>query len=132
MPEVMKQTRSAVLSLGITAVLGAYEPAMAHSIFDGTGRFSLSRRRVNAAPRFGKTSASSMVLSSAQQTVPMIWLDMWTLMATSGSACIVPQNVRLAGVDCEAISAPVSGRDCCQHTDARAVGKPSDIEGSFR
>jgi hypothetical protein len=34
MPEVMKQTRSAVLSL-VTA-LGACEPAMAHSIFDGT------------------------------------------------------------------------------------------------
>jgi hypothetical protein len=36
MPEVTKQTRSALLSLVGTAVLGAYEPAMAHSIFDGT------------------------------------------------------------------------------------------------
>ena len=51
-------------------------------------------------------------------------------MATSGSACIVPQNMRLAVVDCEAISAQVSGRGCCQHTDARAVGKRSDIEAA--
>jgi hypothetical protein len=49
-------------------------------------------------------------------------------MATSGSACIVPQNMHLAVVDCEAISAQVSGRGCCQHIDAQAVGKRSDIE----
>ncbi len=51
-------------------------------------------------------------------------------MATSWSACIVPQNTHLAGVDCEAISAQVSGRGYCQHTDAQAVGKRSDIEAA--
>jgi hypothetical protein len=36
MTEVMKQTYSSVLLLVTATVLGALEPAMAHSIFDGT------------------------------------------------------------------------------------------------
>ncbi len=36
MTEVMKQTHSGILLLVVATALGAYEPAMAHSIFDGT------------------------------------------------------------------------------------------------
>jgi hypothetical protein len=42
----------------------------------------------------------------------------------------VPQNMHLAVVDCEAISARVSGRGCCRHIDAQAVGKRSGVEAA--
>jgi hypothetical protein len=70
-----------------------------------------------------------MVLSSLQQRLPTICLDMWTLTVTSGSAFTAPQNVQLAVVDCKTSPAQVSGRECCQHTDAPGAGRRSDIEG---
>jgi hypothetical protein len=51
MPEVMKRTRSAVL-LVAAAVLCAYEPAMAHSIFDGTWNVLFITKTGQCGPPF--------------------------------------------------------------------------------
>jgi hypothetical protein len=95
----------------------------------GRGTFCLSLKQVNVALHFAMTSPASMLLSSLQQRLPTICLAMWTLTVTSGSAFTAPQNVRLAVVDCTTSPAQVSGRECCQHTDAREAGRRSDIEG---
>jgi hypothetical protein len=52
MTEVMKQTHSTVLSLVAATLLGAYEPAMAHSIFDGTWNVLFFTERGQCGPPF--------------------------------------------------------------------------------
>ena len=52
MTEVMKQTHSGILLLVVATALGAYEPAMAHSIFDGTWKVLFITETGQCGPPF--------------------------------------------------------------------------------
>lgn len=74
MMEVMKPTRSAILPLVTAGLLGAYEPAMAHSIFDGTWNVLFVTETGQCGPPFRQdiSIANGSVISPANGAHDMI------------------------------------------------------------
>jgi hypothetical protein len=74
MIQVMNPTRSGILSLVTVAVLGAYEPAMAHSTFDGTWNvlFVTETGQCGLPFRQDISIANGVVVSQAESAHDMI------------------------------------------------------------
>jgi hypothetical protein len=129
MTPAVKPACSVVLALVTAAVLGARGPAAAHSSFDGTWNVLFVTEAGQCGPpfRYDISIVNGVVVTSAEAAH-----DMSGHVDLNGNVRVSIYRAAERAVGSGWLqnnSGQASGREYCQHTDAREAGRRSDIEG---